>query len=118
MAKVTFKCSACNALIQKFTSSKKPKAICECGSEMKRQMPKLSGAAEVTEVIDKYSNKKWKLNQKEILEDRKAEYFWSVEVPKKVNSGVYEIDTMLELGWIYFDDKEEIQIRTKPPQRE
>lgn len=118
MPKYTFECGACKVSVQKFVAVDKKTVECECGESMGRKMPKLSGHAQVNETIDKYTNKKWKQDQEETLEERKANYFWKVEVPRKVNSGTYGIDTMLEMGWIYFDDKEEVQIRTTPPQKD
>lgn len=118
MPKYTFECGACKSTVQKFVAVDKKTAKCRCGNGMNRKMPKLSGHAQVTETVDKYTNRKWKQDQEDILEERKADYFWSVEVPRFVNSGTYSIETMLEMGWIYFNDKEEVQIRTKPPQKD
>lgn len=116
MPKYTYNCE-CGKSIQMFASVKDKTQTCECGKQMKRQMPKLK-APKVTEVVDKYSNKKHIQDQKEILNERKLDYYWSVEVPKMVNSGVYALDTMLEKDWVYYDEKGNLVTRTKPPQKQ
>ena len=109
-------CKNCSNEEKIFASVKCKILPCKvCKEYMSRKMPVLSGHVQVSEIIDKYTNKKWKQDQEEILSDRKAEYFWRVEVPRMVNSGTYSIETMLENGWIYFDDKEQVHVRTKPP---
>ena len=88
-----------------------------CEAEMNRQLPSLNGPAEVRETIDKLSGVEWKQDQKEILKGRRDDYYWSVEVPRMVNSGKYSAETMLENGWIYIDDKGQVHTHTKPPGR-
>jgi hypothetical protein len=83
---------------------------------MDRQMPNLRGLKN-TETIDKYSNKKHVVDQKEIVNERKLDYYWEVEVPKMVNSGTYELETMLEQNWVFYNEKGELVTRTKPPQK-
>ena len=84
---------------------------------MIRQMPKLK-APKVTETVDKYVNQKRMQDHEEIVHERKLDYYWEIEVPKMVNSGVYGLDTMLEKGWVYYDEKGNLVTRTKPPQKE
>lgn len=118
MPKYTFKCE-CGNVKQYITSSEMKTCKCrECGSEMNRQLPTLNGSVEVKELIDKYTNTSWKEDQTKLLEDRKKTYFWEVEVPRMVNSGVYSLETMLENGWVYYSPKGELLTRTKPPQKE
>ena len=69
---------------------------CKCGSDMNRQLPKLLGL-KTTETVDKFSNRKFVADHKEILNTRKQDHYWSVDVPKMVNSGIYALDTMLDL---------------------
>ena len=83
---------------------------------MDRQLPKLRGLKN-TEVVDKFTNRKHMVDQKEVLDERKADYYWEVEVPKMVNSGTYSLDTMLEQNWVYYNEKGELVTRTKPPQK-
>jgi hypothetical protein len=83
---------------------------------MKRQMPKLRGLKN-TETVDKFTNKKHINDQKEIVNERKLDYYWEVEVPKLVDSGIYGLDTMIEQGWVYYNEKHELVTRTKPPQK-
>ena len=83
---------------------------------MDRQMPKIGGI-QTNELMDKYSNKSLVADHKEILRERKQDYYWSVEVPKMVNSGTYTLDTMLEKNWVYFNEKGDLVTRTKPPEK-
>lgn len=116
MPKYTFKCRKCDNKKQIFASMKRVITPCsECGEYMDRQMPILSGPAQVKETVDKLTNKKWVNNQKDIIQDRRDVQYWKIEVPKLVSSGIYEMETMLEMNWVYFDDKKQLHIRTKPP---
>lgn len=122
MPKYTFKCSKCGSSEQKYVSSSTKEYPCsECfhrGSDnimMKRQMPTLNGPSTVTEVVDKHVNRVWQDGQQESIKARRDKYYWSVEVPRMVNSGIYSIETMLENQWVYFNEKEEICIYNKPP---
>ena len=83
---------------------------------MKRALPNIGGI-QTNELVDKYSNKSLVADHKEILNERKQDYYWSVEVPKMVESGIYELDTMLEREWVYYDEKHNLITRTKPPQK-
>ena len=115
MPKYTFTCK-CGLSKQIYVSSLVKKHDCECGSNMNRELPTLGGI-KTTETIDKFTNRKHVTNQKEILYARKQDYYWAVEVPKLVESGVYGLDTMIEKGWVYYDEKHNLVTRTKPPQR-
>ena len=116
MPKYRFKCRKCNTEKQIFASIKVKEHGCECEGIMDRQMPKIGGT-QVNELHDKYSGKSLIQDHKEITEARKVDYYWSVEVPKMVDSGTYELGTMLEKEWVYFNEKGELVTRTKPPQR-
>ncbi len=118
MPKYTFKCSLGHE-VQKYTSSKIKSFHCEhntCSAVMERQPPKLQ-PADVEETIDKFFNIKQRPDQGEIVQQRRDEYYWTVEVPRLVNSGTYSTETMLEMGWVYIDDKRQIQICTTPPHK-
>lgn len=118
MPKYTYECESCHTKIQKFASIKDKTQVCpECEAVMHRQMPNIK-APRVNETVDKYSNKKHFGDQKEILKERKLDYYWKHEVPKMVESGVYGLDTMLEKGWVYYDEKGDLVTRTKPPEKE
>jgi len=114
MAKYRYKCDKCNKEETKYSS--KESYSCECGGDFKRQMPRLSGHAQVNETVDKYRNVKHKQDQKKIINDRKLEYYWSVEVPKMVASGIYSLETMLEMRWVYYNEQGELCTRTTPPE--
>jgi len=53
----------------------------------------------------------------EILKERKADYYWGTIVPEMVDSGTYTIETMLEQNWVYYNEKNELVTRNKPPQK-
>ena len=114
MSKYNFKCESCSTIKTVYVTSNVTCDICVCGGNMKRCLPQTQ-RPQVRETVDKFFNRKWIENQKDILQDRKDVHFWKNEVPRLVNSGTYSIETMLENGWIFFDDKENIQIRTKSP---
>lgn len=118
MPKYTYKCTSCNFSTQKFASIKDKMCECpKCQASMKRKMPSLK-SPKVTETVDKYTNKKHMDDYENIIDERKKDYYWSVEVPKMVNSGIYELGTMLEQGWVFYNEKGEIEINTKPPEKQ
>jgi hypothetical protein len=103
---------------QIFADHDRKECVCTtCGEIAKRQMPKLAGQ-ETRELIDKHLGTVWKQDQKEMVQERKADFFWEVEVPRMVNSGIYSLETMLENQWVYYDEKNNLVTRTKPPKRD
>ncbi len=112
MPRYSFECE-CGHTKELYTSFD-AKLTCECGRLVDASLPKLS-ATTVTEKVDKMSNKHWMKDQKEVLLDRSEAYFWSVEVPRFVESGVYSMETMMERQWVYYDAKGNLQTRTVPP---
>ncbi len=118
MPKYRFTCPKCNKEKSTYTSASKKTIKCKCGNDMKRELPNLSGSPKVLEIVDKYSNVKHQANQTKIIQDRRNVYYWAVEVPKMVESGVYSMETMMEKLWIYYDEKGNLQTRTKPPTTE
>lgn len=116
MAKYRYICPRCNNTVQRIATLSSPAIACKvCNTNMDRQFPTLNGPSSVTEVINKYTGTTWRPNQKEEVKQRRDEYYWSVEVPRFVNSGVYSMETMLENGWIWLDDNGQIHTHTKPP---
>jgi len=120
MPKYTFKCPECNKTEQQYVPREiKEISCCNCAPEkeswMKRQLPTLSGNPDITEVVDDYTGKTAKQDQGTMIKERHAKFYWSVEVPRLVNSGVYGVDTMLEQGWVWFDDNHKMHINDKPP---
>jgi len=117
MPRYTFTCSEGHTL-QKYTSVNNREFPCEsCSNAMIRQPPKLDGPVDVHETVDKYMNIQQRSDQSELVKQRRDEYYWTVEVPRFVNSGTYTVETMLEMGWIYVDEKDEVQICTTPPHK-
>lgn len=118
MAKYTFKCQSCEWTGQKYASASSTSTTCEkCSGVADRQLPTLNGPANVTEVVDKYTGLTVRPDQKEQVKSRRDEYYWTVEVPRMVASGTYSVETMLENGWIFFDDSGKIHINKTPPHK-
>jgi len=118
MPKYTFRCEACSHSRQLVVSPSVTTSKClKCGEPTVRSMPILSGPSSVDEVVDKYTGTRRIDNQSEIMHNRSDNYFWSVEVPRLVNTGTYSIETMIENDWISVDDKGNIQINTRPPKK-
>jgi hypothetical protein len=117
MPKYSFKCDACERVVKRYVKSTVLEAECECGAVMRRLLPNLNGASEVTETVNPTTGMRWKQDQQEMIKERRDDYFWKVEVPRLVNSGTYSMETILERGWIYFDDARRMHIYTKPPQK-
>ena len=117
MPKISFKCDSCGKSTQRYLPKhKNVLGECECGGNMVYQFPSTRSTT-VTETVDKYRNVQHIPDQKNILNQRRDEYYWSYEVPRMVESGKYSIETMLEMQWIYFDEKEQMRIHNKPPHR-
>jgi hypothetical protein len=115
MPKYTYRCE-CGNVATKYAPKEKETIRCsKCRKDMIRDMPVLNGPCDKKELINPFLNHKRIDNQDAIIDARKQKHYWSIEVPKMVNSGVYGIDTMLEKGWIYFDDNMHMHIHTKPP---
>jgi len=117
MAKHTFVCKSCGTSKTLFTSSAATIECESCGEEMSRKMPTLNGKPDVTETVDSYTGIKHREDHKNIVEQRKQDYFWKHEVPRLVNSGTYSLETMISNGWVTTNDKDELIINTKPPNR-
>lgn len=117
MPKYTFECQSCYKKTQKYTSSSTKDIVCpECFALANKVLPNISGA-KTTETVDKMFNRKHVADQLNVMKERKLDYYWEVEVPKLVDSGTYSIETMLEQGWVFYNEKGELVTRTKPPQK-
>lgn len=117
MPKYTFKCRDCGNMYSVFTGANDEPRCGICGGESKRQLPKLNGPAEVKETVDSMSGKSHRQDQKELIKERNEEYFWRVEVPKLAKDPKYSIETKIDNGWIWIDDKGQIQVYDKPPHK-
>lgn len=116
MPKYTFHCATCGCDKQTVTSVSVRDITCpNCQARATRILPTLNGPSSVTEVADEYTGIVRRVYQQEEVKQRRDKYYWSVEVPRFVQSGTYTVETMLENSWIYFDDKDHMHIRTKPP---
>lgn len=118
MPKFTFQCESCGDEVQKNVLSSVSSIPCQnCSQPTRRLLPKLNGSPRVNETIDKYMGAVRQVDQDEQVKLRKDEYYWTVEVPRFVQSGVYSVETMLENSWIYLDDKGNVQVNNVPPHR-
>lgn len=101
-----------------FVSSNYDAMFCEdCGSSMKRQLPRLNGPAEVKETVDPFLGTKHRQDQKEMIRERNDEYFWRVQVPKLAADPTYSLETKIENGWVWVDDSGKIHVNDKPPSK-
>lgn len=87
---------------------------CDCGKPMVRALPNLAGQ-EVRETVDKLTNRKWKQDQTAIINQRREDHYWEVEVPRLVQQ--YSVETCLEQGWLVYNDKGELVINKPPSKR-
>jgi Zn ribbon nucleic-acid-binding protein len=115
MSKYTFICEKCGHSEQQYTKRNINKVECtECGFDANRQLPTLVDS-EIRETIDPYTGVKRTQDQKELLRERKEEYYWTVEVPRLVQK--YSLETCLEQDWVWIDDNGELHVHTKPPHK-
>lgn len=115
MPKYRFICS-CDAEVSKYTSASTVSIKCtQCGSPMDRQVPSTVEQSTVKELVDSYTGVHLPPDNKEILESRRSEYFWKVEVPRLVMQ--YPADHCIKEGWMYVDEQGKLQVHTKPPHK-
>lgn len=115
MAKFTFECENCGSVKQIIVSHTKKTIQCECGSAMQRKLPTSDSKCTVKEIVDPYTNQQQIPDQKDCIKERHEKYFWTVEMPRLVQSGKYCISTILRNGWGIINDKGELELHTKPP---
>jgi hypothetical protein len=117
MPKFRFKCHNCGEEKVEYASPSLESFPCgKCDSAMIRQFPG-SGSQVVKEVIDPFTNVRTAPDEKQQNLARKTEYFWEVEVPRLVQSGTYSVETMLQEGWVVYNDKNELVINKPPSKR-
>jgi hypothetical protein len=115
MPQYTFKCPQGHEF-SKFVASTIKEVGCQvCEEDAKRLLPKLAKHSEVLESMDSFTGKQYRTDMKDMINERKADHYWSVEVPKLVASGEHSLESMLSNQWVYYSDKGELEIRTKPP---
>lgn len=116
MPKYRFTCDTCEAGIVKYVPASTLSIVCsKCGADMTRQLPSSVEPSTVKEVVDPYTNTRLPPDNKEILESRRSDYFWAVEVPRLVQE--YSPEHCLKEGWTYYDEQGNIKIHTKPPHK-
>ena len=114
MAKFTYKCKDCDKIMNIYGSAKCRSFLCECGGSMEFQMPKTSNST-TYEKPNKESSTKWIEDHQQVIKSRKEKYFWQVEVPRLVASGIYSKESMLQNGWITITEEGKIVVNTVPP---
>lgn len=113
MPKYRFICG-CGAEVMKYTSASTYSVTCEiCKSSMDRQIPSFIEKATVKELVDSYTGIHLPPDNKEILDSRRSEYFWKVEVPRLVTE--YPVEHCLQEGWMFINEQGKLQVQTKPP---
>lgn len=116
MPKYTFICPKCNTQSQKYVPSNIEEIICDnCKAVAQRQLPIIGGAVEVKELIDPYTNVSWDQNQKELINERREEYYWTVEIPRLVEK--YSLETCLENKWLVYNEKGDLVVNKPPSKR-
>lgn len=114
MPKYRFICPSCDKEVSKFVSIETEKYPCECGHQMDKQFPTINGQ-QVTELVDSATGVTWKQDQQILIEKRKEEHYWEVEVPRLVQK--YSLETCLEQGWLTYNEKGELVIGKAPSKR-
>ena len=116
MPKYNFICSKCGTKKHKYVPVNVEISTCKtCGGSMSRDLPTLSGGAQVNEVIDSYTGVSLNQNHGELIKDRHDQYYWEVEVPRLVTK--YSIETCLENQWLVYDEKGDLVINKPPSKR-
>lgn len=109
MAVYRFVCGSCSFEIKKIVKLDVQQIECpKCSAVMERQLPKLTPNTEVRETVDSFMGVSHIKDQKEILDQRRTDYFWEVEVPRLIQT--HSLETALEEGWLVYNDKGELEI--------
>ena len=118
MPRYTFSCPNGHQF-QAFAQINEQALACKiCSAISTRLLPKLSDKTDLKEKVDSFTGIQRAPDQKDLVESRNKDHYWQIEVPRLVNSGTYSIQSMLEYGWVYYNDKGQIQIRDHPPNRD
>jgi hypothetical protein len=113
MPKYIFECTKCHIKKHKYVPTNITATDCpECQGLMSRELPTLSGTAQVTEKIDSYTGVALDQNHKENIKYRREEHYWNVEVPRFVEK--YSLETCLENKWLVYNEKGDLVVN-KPP---
>lgn len=116
MPKYNFTCAKCVTKTHKYVPTNVETLPCAvCGEVMSRDLPTMSGATEVREVVDTLTNRKWGKDHEAVMKKRKEDHYWEVEVPRLVQT--MSVETCLEQGWLIFNDKGELVINKPPSKR-
>lgn len=114
MAKYRYQCEKCLVVFERYTSVSTEVLPCkECNADARRLFPNL-GSKKVTETVDSFLNIHHEDDNRKQLEDRRIEHFWSVEVPRLVQT--YSTQTCLEEGWLVYNEKKEL-VMGKPQKK-
>lgn len=115
MPKYRFTCE-CGAEVSRYTSALTVSVRCtSCGKDMSRQIPFNVEPSTVKELVDTYTGVHLPPDNASILEARRSEYFWKVEVPRLVNE--FPVEHSIREGWLVYDEQGKLQVQTKPPHK-
>lgn len=116
MPKYNFTCKSCNAHKHKYVSVSTQTVECKsCHGTMERNLPTLSGSAQVTELVDAYTGVNLNQDHNALIKDRHDQYYWEVEVPRLVQT--MSVETCLENSWLVYNEKGELVINKPPSKR-
>lgn len=115
MPKYRFACE-CGAGVVKYTPASTLFIKCDnCNKSMSRQIPSNIEQATVKELVDSYTGVHLPPDNKNILDARRSEHFWKIEVPRLVAQ--YPLEHSLQEGWLYVNEQGKLQVQTKPPHK-
>lgn len=115
MPKYTYQCTKCGSKKSAYTNTNITTLSCkDCGS-LATRLPPNTNKANVTELIDPYSGVHLSPEYRNEMDQRSLDHFWSVEVPRLC--GEYPEAECIANGWMYLNEKGELCIQTKPPNR-
>lgn len=88
--------------------------LCSCGGTSNRQFPNIA-QQQVNETVDTFTGTKRDQNHVENMKERRDEHYWSVEVPRLIQT--MSTETCLEQGWLVYNEKGELVINKPPSKR-
>jgi ribosomal protein S27E len=115
MPKYTFECVKCSNKKTMYTNSNTRSVPCSLCGGLSARLPPNVNKANVTELIDSYSGVHLSPEYKNEMDQRSLDYFWAVEVPRLC--GEYPEAECIANGWMAYNEKGELFIQTKPPNR-
>lgn len=115
MPKYTFQCTKCGHKKAAYANADTRSVRCQSCNSLAVRLPPSTNKANVTELIDPYSGVHLSPEYRNEMDQRSLDHFWAVEVPRLV--GEYPEAECIANGWLYRNEKGELCIQTKPPNR-